>query len=491
MTETSEEVWFVLLQGEELGPLSFEEVLDFYYKDVVSSETLIWREGHANWSPIIHVQEFNELLFQGVMITPQQPSQPLGEDTAFIEQDSLNHVVPVDQSRMNFPISSTHESIDERIEDLELLEDIEFLEPLDSILETPPISRSDPYENASMRIDTSPQAKKSSGMKWLMVLLLGLIGGGALFIKLEADKVSLTSATPQSLITKNVAIKADISSQTAPNDIPATPSDIPATPSDIPATPSDIPATPSDIPATPSAPPAMPSASSAMPNTNSPTPNPPSAKDFPAPSETATNDPPLRLPRAQLAEEVNQGGTLATADEETGQAGIEEINTLEVDIDIEEPLEVEQTLAKAKTSTTTKKSKTSGRRKKSRTIASSKSPSKTRTSKRNKSKSRAKPTKAPASKSKVPETLRRDDFEKVLKKKKKSFQKCLSKDKTLTGTISVMAVIQRNGVVTSAQPTSAKLRKSPASDCVISVVKSSKFPEYSGRLLRVPLPIKL
>ena len=484
MTETSEEVWFVLLQGEELGPLSFEEVLDFYYKDVVSSETLIWREGHANWSPIIHVQEFNELLFQGVMITPQQPSQPLGEDTAFVEQGSLNHALPVDQSRMNSPISSTHESIDEQIEELELLEDIEFLEPLDSIPETPPISHSDPYENASMRIDTSPQTKNSSGMKWLMILLLGLIGGGALFIKLETDKVSLTSVTPQSLITKSVAIKTDIASQTAPSAIPATPSDIPATPSDIPATPSDISATPSAIPA-------MPSAPSAMPNTSSPTPTSPSVNNFPVPSETATNDPPLRLPRAQLTEEINQEGTLATAKEETGQAGIEEINALEIDLDIEEPLEVEQTLAKAKTSTTTKKSKTSGRRKKSRTIASSKSPSKTRTSKRNKSKSRAKPTKAPASKSKVPETLRRDDFEKVLKKKKKSFQKCLSKDKTLSGTISVMAVIQRNGVVTSAQPTSAKLRKSPASGCVISVVKSSKFPKYSGRLLRVPLPIKL
>jgi hypothetical protein len=62
MEATTDEVWFVLLQGEELGPLSFEDVLDFYYKDLVSSESMLWREGWSDWVQIIQVPEFNELL---------------------------------------------------------------------------------------------------------------------------------------------------------------------------------------------------------------------------------------------------------------------------------------------------------------------------------------------------------------------------------------------------------------------------------------------
>ena len=96
MTETPEEVWFVLLQGEELGPLSFEEVLDFYYKDVISSETLIWREGFEGWLPIVHVSAFNELLFQGAII--QEPQDVIGEDTAFIDHNALRSSITLNRS---------------------------------------------------------------------------------------------------------------------------------------------------------------------------------------------------------------------------------------------------------------------------------------------------------------------------------------------------------------------------------------------------------
>ena len=47
------DMWFALIDGEqELGPLDSSEVLDFYYKDIFSAETLLWREGLHNWVPL-------------------------------------------------------------------------------------------------------------------------------------------------------------------------------------------------------------------------------------------------------------------------------------------------------------------------------------------------------------------------------------------------------------------------------------------------------
>lgn len=65
------EVWYALVQQEQLGPMDFEEVLDFYYKDIISASTLLWREGMPNWVPITHISDFAELLFQGTYV-PQQ-----------------------------------------------------------------------------------------------------------------------------------------------------------------------------------------------------------------------------------------------------------------------------------------------------------------------------------------------------------------------------------------------------------------------------------
>ncbi|MEE2644570.1 MAG: DUF4339 domain-containing protein [Myxococcota bacterium] len=60
-------MWFALIDGEqELGPLDSSEVLDFYYKDIFSAETLLWREGLPGWAPITEIEEFRAILFQGL-----------------------------------------------------------------------------------------------------------------------------------------------------------------------------------------------------------------------------------------------------------------------------------------------------------------------------------------------------------------------------------------------------------------------------------------
>ena len=67
-------MWYALVQDEQLGPMDFDEVIDFYYKDIISSETLLWREGLSGWLPISQIYEFKKLLFQGEFLSPSEPS---------------------------------------------------------------------------------------------------------------------------------------------------------------------------------------------------------------------------------------------------------------------------------------------------------------------------------------------------------------------------------------------------------------------------------
>ena len=60
------EVWYALVQQEQLGPMAFEEVLDFYYKDIISASTLLWREGMPNWLVVPRGHEQTETEEYGI-----------------------------------------------------------------------------------------------------------------------------------------------------------------------------------------------------------------------------------------------------------------------------------------------------------------------------------------------------------------------------------------------------------------------------------------
>ena len=135
-------------------------------------------------------------------------------------------------------------------------------------------------------------------------------------------------------------------------------------------------------------------------------------------------------------------------------------------------------------------SKGSAKKRTSSKVKNKKTTNSTKISK--KSNSTATKTKASeTSKANTRVTLGRGDLMTVLKNNKAKFKRCLSLDPKLKGTVNVMVVIQRNGSVSSARATSAKLRKSTANDCVITTVKQLKFPTYTGDLLSIPLPITL
>lgn len=439
MTETSEEIWFVLLQGEELGPLSFEEVLDFYYKDVISSETLIWRDGLEGWLPIVHVAEFNELLFQGVIIQEVPPS--MGEDTAFIDHSALSSAVESAKYQQETALES-----DISLDDLEL----EELEPIDLLEDESSTPMNSGYEGPQLRISSAPKKAKSRIVPLLMGIILLLIGGG-LFVLKPWENLG-TSETSQRSVPQPSEERENSAKQNTPDIGLQLPIQTPEVPSNEVADQGQ----------------GQGITQVAIVEEDSTT------------SAQAMNDiQTLDLPRT---EEQLRSDEERDEKSETLKPGIEELTVVEeTELEIETTIEIKAP-EENKGNLVAKRHATQVRR-----PAQQKRPSvkpKAPTPPQN-----TKPK--PKTSETVLVTLRRDDLEKVLKKSRSSFQNCLKSDQDLSGTVNVMVVIERSGVVSSAHPTSSKLRKSPANNCVISVVKSLKFPAYSGDMLRVPLPIKL
>ncbi|MCA9546714.1 MAG: DUF4339 domain-containing protein, partial [Myxococcales bacterium] len=60
-------VWYALVQDEQLGPMSMQELGELFTQGVVTVDTFIWREGMAEWKPLTQVDEFLEITNAVVM----------------------------------------------------------------------------------------------------------------------------------------------------------------------------------------------------------------------------------------------------------------------------------------------------------------------------------------------------------------------------------------------------------------------------------------
>ena len=501
MTSTTEEVWFVLLQGEELGPLSFEDVLDFYYKDVVTSESFLWREGWSEWVSIVQVPEFNELLFQGMVVTSNQPEQNFPEslvgDTAFLGEDELNHLRNMSSAQVK--VQSTKPKLDslQRPKAVEMnaipdapVEELEELEELDSgIFEKPALlsalddlgsskqanHSAAPVLASNLRSARVEKKTKSSGGLTIVLVLLLLGGGVAAWLKpweskvvvstpKEVSSISSSQETINTLSTNSRQIQpinqgnhgivdgqanrvADLNNPTTPDN---------GLQSDL----SKVNQNSNGI--------------QLNSNQNIALPTPTGQEDqIPAKTDMKpieANSEALALP--QIVENSIQGNQGETIEEEQDQ----DDETLEIDtvIELKQP-------QKKKTS----KKRAVGKRRPTKTKAKS---SKKSSKKQETNKAKANPKSSASNK---PVTLRRDVLLGVLKKESSKFSSCQKKDANLKGIVSVTAVINRNGTVASSSPSSSKLRKSAAKNCILSVVNKLKFPSYTGDLMRVPLSINL
>ena len=502
MVETNEEVWFVLLQGEELGPMSFQEVLDFYYKDVVTSESLLWREGWNDWISIVQVPEFNELLFQGAIIQPapeEENPAHAGEDTAFISEDQLRQSVLL-----------AHESYDESVDisldgdfydldDLEELEELEDLDELSKLISHPSDSSSkisgvshvptqasdDSYQvlnaqdlsqsiarlnqsSPSLRqshLNLTPiRVKRKSRLPMLfgvLLLLGGLVGGGLTYFP-HIFPFSLSNQTFHETRSESATLPLPGSNAVEHQPAMNVPTDqglpIPRLTNEVLADQEN------DQPVAPS----------------------PSTVDQEDDLSAS-----LLLQDAGLVDELPDSKMITSAQLDQSTT----INAPSLDQSPSSPQNPGSIGLSSNKKTTPE-------------IDPPKiKPPKIKPPKVKPPKIKSTATKSPRLKRKrpprkkvvvgkivknepIPQTLARKDFERVINQNQTKLKTCAQQDTSLKA-FTIQVIIQRNGSVSSVSPISYKLRKSPAQKCILSVARGFRFPKYTGDLIRTNLPIKL
>jgi hypothetical protein len=78
-------VWYFMLDGEPTGPLTTSRLVEFCRLGVFDEDTLIWREGEAQWRP------FSEIYGN---VKPQAPAvskEQVNEDEKFIKQEKQKY----------------------------------------------------------------------------------------------------------------------------------------------------------------------------------------------------------------------------------------------------------------------------------------------------------------------------------------------------------------------------------------------------------------
>lgn len=64
--------YYIAINGVQQGPLSFEQIKSMISNKIVDSNTLVWKEGMANWDAILSLSEFNHFFRQMPPAIPQQ-----------------------------------------------------------------------------------------------------------------------------------------------------------------------------------------------------------------------------------------------------------------------------------------------------------------------------------------------------------------------------------------------------------------------------------
>jgi predicted Zn finger-like uncharacterized protein len=76
--ETDQGGWHVVIDGEQVGPLTEAEVKDRLRQGKINAETLVWKEGFADWTALSAVSDLTALLAR---IT-QHPAKPVAKEPA-------------------------------------------------------------------------------------------------------------------------------------------------------------------------------------------------------------------------------------------------------------------------------------------------------------------------------------------------------------------------------------------------------------------------
>ncbi|QQL45317.1 CD225/dispanin family protein [Sulfuriroseicoccus oceanibius] len=68
--------WYYTENGTQQGPVSGEQMTALIQSGRLTSQSLVWREGMANWLPVAQVPELSALAQSGPPATSHSPYQP-------------------------------------------------------------------------------------------------------------------------------------------------------------------------------------------------------------------------------------------------------------------------------------------------------------------------------------------------------------------------------------------------------------------------------
>jgi predicted Zn finger-like uncharacterized protein len=91
----------------------------------------------------------------------------------------------------------------------------------------------------------------------------------------------------------------------------------------------------------------------------------------------------------------------------------------------------------------------------------------------------------------LPEHLDRTDILRVVKSRAADVKRCAEKQPGASGTVTVHMLIARTGKVSTAQINDGPFRGSPVGSCVEGIVRTFQFPQFSGDSMSVNLPFAL
>ncbi len=91
--------WYVVLEGEQVGPITAEEVEAYFSVGQLSNDSFIWRDGLDNWVPINSISEFAHLVHLGGNDENTMIAAPPSELAGYAVPDDATAVI--DSAKFN------------------------------------------------------------------------------------------------------------------------------------------------------------------------------------------------------------------------------------------------------------------------------------------------------------------------------------------------------------------------------------------------------
>ncbi len=86
--ENPNAIWYLVVSGEQTGPMTAEEVEGYVTSGVVDADSYIWRDGLDDWIPLVECEEFNGLLASPTPLPSYETEEPAGSQAEETQPES-------------------------------------------------------------------------------------------------------------------------------------------------------------------------------------------------------------------------------------------------------------------------------------------------------------------------------------------------------------------------------------------------------------------